>query len=371
MRESLRCLVPAILLILLINPCVSACSAGELSLTADAAVLIDYQTGAVLYSCNATEPLPPASTTKILAAIISLEMGEMKEPVVIDHYSASIEGTSLYLKAGQIFSLYDITKGALINSGNDAAAVIAVHIAGSEEQFAALMNYKAKTVSCWQNCFCNPHGLPQDGHAVSACDLARITRYALNNKDFRRIVGTKSDRIKELSGKSVIDLYNTNRLLGHRDGNLEVIGVKTGTTSEAGECLVAAAKHKNHLLISVVLGSGDRYADTLQLFEYGASNCHYTAVKGKTPLSQVPVKRGTCKAVAVGTEKDVTLMISPRQLPLLDKRVYLKPNIKAPCRKGEAAGRIEIRLENNLICTADLVTLQDVPGRSFWWNKGI
>jgi D-alanyl-D-alanine carboxypeptidase (penicillin-binding protein 5/6) len=220
MRESLRCLVPAILLILLITPCVRACSAGELSLTADAAVLIDYQTGAVLYSCNATEPLPPASTTKILAAILSLEMGEMKEPVVIDHYSASIEGTSLYLKAGQIFSLYDITKGALINSGNDAAAAIAVHMAGSEEQFAALMNYKAKTVGCRQNCFCNPHGLPQDGHAVSACDLARITRYALNNKDFRRIVGTKSDRIKELSGKSVIDLYNTNRLLGHRDGDL-------------------------------------------------------------------------------------------------------------------------------------------------------
>jgi D-alanyl-D-alanine carboxypeptidase (penicillin-binding protein 5/6) len=365
----MRSFLPVIFLILLLTPCGRVCTAGELSLTADAAVLIDYQTGAVLYSYNATEPLPPASTTKILAAILSLEMGEMKEPVVIDYYSASIEGTSLYLKTGQKFSLYDITKGALINSGNDAAAAIAVHMAGSEEQFAALMNYKAKTIGCWQNCFCNPHGLPQDGHTTSAYDLARITRYALHNKDFRQIVGTKSDRIRELSGKGVIDLYNTNRLLGHQNGDLKVIGVKTGTTSEAGECLVAAAKYKNHLLISVVLGSGDRYADTLRLFEYGASDCHHTAVKGKTPLSQVPVKRGTCKAVAVGTERDVSLMISTRQLPLLDKRIYLKPNIKAPCRKGEAVGRIEIRLENNLICTADLVTLQDVPGRSFWWNK--
>lgn len=369
MRGHLCCLLLVAFVILLLVSGGTAYAAEEFSLTADAAVLLDYQSGVLLYSYNATKPLPPASTTKILAGLLSLEMGDMKEPVVIDSYSASIEGTSLYLKAGQRFSLYDITKGALINSGNDAAAAIAIHMAGSEEQFAALMNYKAKTVGCWQNSFCNPHGLPQDGHAVSAYELARITRYALKNKDFRQIVGTKSDQVKELSGKDVISLYNTNRLLGHKDGDLEVIGVKTGTTSEAGECLVAAAKNKGHLLISVILGSGDRYTDTLRLFEYGAQYCHQTVFKGKTSLFQVEVKRGSRTKVPVGPARDISFLVPPRQLPQVEKRVFLKPYIKAPCRKGEHVGRIEIRLENNLICVTELVTLQDVSRRSFWTKK--
>ena len=370
MRGSLRCLLPIIFMVLLLIPSSKACTAGELSLTADAAVLMDYQSGAALYTYNATKPLPPASTTKVLAGLLSLELGDGKESVMVDPYSASLEGTSLYLKTGQKFSLYDITKGALINSGNDAAAAIAVHMAGSEEQFAALMNYKAKTVGCWQNNFSNPHGLPQDGHAVSAYDLARITRYAFINNDFRQIVGTKSDRIIELSGSDVIILDNTNRILGHKDGDIEIIGVKTGTTSEAGECLVAAAKNKGHLLISVVLGSSNRYADTLKLMEYGAKNCHYTAVKGKKTLYQVPVKRGSCDTAAVGTASDISLMVSPQQLPLVDKRLYLKSSLRAPCRKGEPAGRIEIRLENNIICSTELIVLQDVPRRSFWMRKG-
>lgn len=369
MRVLLRCLLPVILVVLMLVSGGRAGTAGEPALGADAAILMDYQSGIVLFSHNATKPLPPASTTKILAGLLSLEMGEMEETVVIDRYAASMEGTSLYLENGQKYSLFDITKGALISSGNDAAAAIAIHMAGSEEQFAALMNYKARTVGCWQNKFCNPHGLPQDGHAVSACDLARITRYAMKNKDFRRIVGTKSERIKELSGSGVIDLYNTNRLLGHREGGIEVIGVKTGTTAEAGECLVTAAEVKGHHLISVVLGSGDRYTDTLRLLEYGSNKCCYTAVKGKTPLYQLPVKWGVPAMVAVGAAKDISLMVSPRQSPLVEKIVYPESRLRAPCRKGEPAGRIEIRLGNDIICSTELVVLQDVTKRSFWTIK--
>jgi len=344
----------------------TAYAAEELPLTADAALLMDYRSGIVLYSRNATKPLPPASTTKILAGILSLEMGDTEEAVLVDQYAASMPGTSIHLKAGQRFTLYDITKGALINSGNDAAAAIAIHMAGSEEQFAALMNYKAKTVGCWQNRFCNPHGLTQEGHAVSAYDLALITRYALNNKDFRKIVAIKSDRMQELSGKEVIDLNNTNRLLGQKKGGIEVIGVKTGTTDEAGECLVTAAKSKEQLLISVVLGSGDRYADTLQLLQYGAEKCRHTPFKGKTPLYRIPVKKGTSSSVAVGPARDVSLLVSPQQLAQVEKKTYLQPSLKAPCRKGEPVGRIEILLENNLLFVTELVTLEDVPRRPFW-----
>lgn len=364
--KKLRCLLVAVILTLVFLPMERACAAEDPLLSADAAVLLDYQSGAVLYSFNATKPLPPASTTKILAGLLSLEMGDGNQTVEIDSYSASIGGTSLYLKAGQKYSLYDITKGALINSGNDAAAAIAIHMAGSEEQFAALMNYKARTVGCWQNCFCNPHGLSQTGHAVSALDLAKITRYALNNKDFRQIVSTRSGKITELSGEDSIELYNTNRLLGRKEGDLRVIGVKTGTTDEAGQCLVAAAQYNGHILISVVLGSGDRYADTYRLFKYGTSYCYYTAIKGKTPLYQVPVKWGAHSTAAVGPAKDLTILVSPRQLPRLDKKISIKSELRAPCRKGEPVGKIEISLGDSIINVTELVVLEDIDGRFFW-----
>lgn len=364
--KKLRYLLVAVILILVFLPTEGAYAAEDPSLTADAAVLLDYRSGAVLYSFNATKPLPPASTTKILAGLISLEMGDGNETVEIDPYSASIGGTSLYLKAGQKYSFYDITKGALINSGNDAAAAIAIHMAGSEEQFAALMNYKARTIGCWQNCFCNPHGLSQTGHHVSALDLAKIARYALSNKDFRQIVSTRSGKITELSGENSIELFNTNKILGRKEGDLRVIGVKTGTTDEAGQCLVAAARYNDHLMISVVLGSGDRYADTIRLFKYGTSHCYYTAVKGKTPMYQVPVKWGAHSTAAVGPARDLTILVSPRQLPWLDKKISIESELRAPIRKGEAVGKIEIILGNSIINVTELVVLEDVDGRYFW-----
>lgn len=364
--KKVCCLLVAVFCTLLFVPVERAWAAADPQLSADAAVLLDYQSGVVLYSFNATEPLPPASTTKILAGLLSLEVGDGNDTVEIDQYSASTEGTSLYLKAGQKYSLYDITKGALINSGNDAAAAIAVYLAGSEEQFASLMNYKARTIGCWQNCFCNPHGLSQTGHQVSALDLAKITRYALHNKDFRQIVGTRSDRIDELSGDDSIELYNTNRLLGRKEGDLQVVGVKTGTTDEAGQCLVAAAQYHGQILLSVVLGSGDRYTDTLRLFQYGTSSCYYTAARGETPLYQVPVKWGANSTAAVGPAKDIAVFISPRQLPQLDKKITIESELKAPCKKGDPVGRVEISVGNSIINVTELVILEDVDGQFFW-----
>lgn len=340
----------------------------QLDLTANAAVLMDYSTGAVLYSHNATQPLPPASTTKIMTGLLSLEMGDGKERVVIDEYSASMEGTSLYLKAGQILTLEDLTKGALINSGNDAASAIAIHMAGSEQLFGDLMTFKARTLGCSSlSRFYNPHGLPQEGHAISAYDLAVIARYAMQNKDFRRIVGTKSGSVKDLSEGEVFPLYNTNMLLGYKKDGLEIIGVKTGTTDEAGECLVAAAKYKGNILISVVLGSSARYEDTLKLFAYGRNNCYCINLKKRTPIRQVPVWRGSASSVAVGPSRDISFMVSPSQLPLLERRVYLKPYVKAPCSKGNRVGKMEIMLGNQLLYSVDLVALENVK-RVFWWN---
>lgn len=347
--------------------CRTAWADKDLQLTADAAVLLDYNTGAVLYSYNATKPLPPASTTKIMTGLLSLEMGNEKEHVVVDEYSAMMEGTSIYLKAGQVLTLEDLTKGALINSGNDAASAIAVHLAGNEELFGDLMTYKAKTIGCFKTRFYNSHGLPQEGHAISAYDLAVIARYALQNQDFRRIVGTKSGSARDIAGGDTFPLYNTNRLLGHKDGGMEIIGVKTGTTSEAGECLVAAAKYKGSILISVILGSSARYDDTLKLFNYGRNSCRCIDINKGTSLFQVPVWKGSASSLAVGPLEGISFMISPTQMPLLEKKVYLEPYIKAPCGKGDRVGRMEIKLGNQLLYSSELIALEDVK-RVFWWR---
>jgi len=348
--------------------CGTAWADEELDLTANAAVLMDYSTGAVLYSHNAAKPLPPASTTKIMTGLLSLELGDGEDRVVIDEYSASMEGTSLYLKAGQILTLKDLTKGALINSGNDAASAIAIHMTGSERLFGDLMTFKARTIGCSpRSRFYNPHGLPQEGHAISAYDLAVIARYAMQNKEFRRIVGTKSGSVRDLSEGEVFPLYNTNRILGYKKDGLEIIGVKTGTTEEAGECLVAAAKYKGSIMISVVLGSSARYEDTLKLFEYGRNNCFSVDLKKGAPLFQVPVWRGSASSVAVGPSRDISFIVSPSQAPLLERRVYLKPYVKAPCSKGDRVGKMEILLGNQLLYSIDLIALEDVK-RVFWWN---
>lgn len=341
----------------------AAAEAGEASLplSARAAVLIDGHTGLVLYGHNATRPLPPASTTKVLTGILGLELGSIREPVHVDSRSAGIEGTTICLQAGDVYRLCDLIKGALISSGNDSASAIAVHLAGDEKRFSALMNYKAQTLGCLASRFGNPHGLPQTGHLTTSYDLAVIARYSMQNGLFRSIVGTKSERIRERSKGEVIPLYNTNRLLGQEHMGWRITGVKTGTTAEAGECLIAAAERNDQMLISVVLGSSDRYADTLRVLEYGIKHCHWVSVGGRKPLRQVPVWRGSRMTVAVAPVKDISFLIPPRLLPFLEKRIYLEPYLKAPCPKGTKAGRMEILLGKRVLFQTDLVTLNNVP----------
>lgn len=358
-----RIVLSIMMVILGIAATCAAAEAGEESLTlsARAAVLIDGHTGLVLYGYNATRPLPPASTTKVLTGILGLELGSISEPVHVDYRSAGIEGTTIYLQGGDVYRLCDLIKGALISSGNDSASAIAIHLAGDEKKFSALMNYKAQTLGCLASRFGNPHGLPQTGHLTTSYDLAVITRYSMQNGLFRSIVGTKSGRIRERSKGEVIPLYNTNRLLGHEEMGWRITGVKTGTTSEAGQCLIAAAEKNDQMLISVVLGSSDRYADTLRVLEYGIKHCHPVLVRRREPLREVPVWRGSRMTVAVAPEKDISLLIPPRLLPFLEKRIYLEPYLKAPCARGRKVGRMEILLGNKVLFQTDLVTLNNVP----------
>lgn len=346
-------------------------SAGEPSLpslSAAAAVLIDYQTGHLLYSHCAAKKLHPASTTKILTGILGLELGAANEIVSVSKYAAYTEGASLYLQSGEQYYLQDLIRGALINSGNDAAVAIAEHLGGNEVLFGRTMTSKARTLGAYRSRFYNPHGLTDPGHLTTAYDLALITRYALKNQVFKEIVKTRSGVIHELLNGTPVPLYNTNRLLFNK--KLGVTGVKTGTTGAAGQCLVTAAEKNGRTLIVVVLGSDARYDDTLKLLDYGFRQCLWYEIAGRRePVLDVPIRDGRVSQVAVGPVEQLGFIINPRESISVEKRYIITSGLKAPLDQGTVVGRIEVFLGDQFLCGSDLATLAGVETKPPWYSR--
>lgn len=330
----------------------------EPEITAQAAILIDYQTGLVLYSKKGDQQLQPASTTKILTALLALELGDSHEIATVSKHAAWTEGTGLGLQQNFRFYLGDLIRGALINSGNDAAATIAEHLGGDERFFAGLMNYKMETMGALHSTFINPHGLSRLGHFTTSYDLALAARYALHNNTFRQIVGTRQSQIYEIGSNRCIYLRNTNRLLG--DNSLRVIGVKTGTTAAAGQCLVAAAEENGDTLISVVLNSADRYSDTRKLLDYGYHDCYWLHIGKGSPQAKVAVNKGRSGQVPVGSDQGISIAYNREQLIMLEERVVTPPVVNAPVRRGLPLGKLEIYMGDQEIAEVDLVTTVDI-----------
>ena len=236
--------------------------------SAQSAVIIDADTGEVLFEKKARELKPPASTTKIITAILAIEKGNLDQVVKISSNAANTGEASVGLKCGDELTMYNLLHGALLKSGNDACVAIAENIAPSEEEFVGLMNLKARAIGAYDTTFYNTNGLPHKKHLTTAYDLAIITRYALNNPVFREIVGKKEYTLQWVSPLRQRYIVNTNKLLWtYPTAN----GVKTGTTESAGRCLVASAHERGRTAIAVVLNSPQRFADARKLLEYGFS----------------------------------------------------------------------------------------------------
>lgn len=230
-----------------------------------AAILMDAQTGQVLYSKNALAIMAPASTTKIMTGILAIENGNLNKPVTVSALAGSREGSSMKLAANQQLSLQNLLNGLLLVSGNDAATAIAEFISGNETKFATLMNEKAKILGMRNTHFLNASGLPEIGHYTTAYDMALLTKYALRNPVFAEIVRKKKATVDGKPGET-LSLTNHNKLLWNYP---YATGVKTGYTANAGGCLVASAERNNRTLIAVVLKSGCIYNDCIKLFNYG------------------------------------------------------------------------------------------------------
>ena len=236
----------------------------ETTVSAKSAILIDACDGTALFEKNADEPLPMASTTKIMTALVVLEHADVTQTVSVPAKAVGTEGTSAYLYQGEKITVRDLLFALLLQSANDAACALALYTSGNLEDFAALMNQKARSLGMVNTAFKNPHGLPAEGHYSTARDMAILMKAALQNPDFLAISGAANHTTKSLEGGTVHYFRNHNRLLSDYD---KCIAGKTGYTKSAGRCLVTAAEENTARLICVTLSAPDDWNDHKALYE--------------------------------------------------------------------------------------------------------
>ncbi|MFZ5943650.1 MAG: D-alanyl-D-alanine carboxypeptidase family protein [Bacillota bacterium] len=351
----------------------------QVNVNAPSAILIDAQTGKLLYSKNPYEQRPPASTTKILTAIIAIEKGNLEKIVNISDRAAQTGEARLNLVSGEKITLKNLIYGALLKSGNDSTVAIAEGVAASVEEFVEMMNLKAKLIGCTNSHFSNTNGLPSEKHYSTAYDLAQIARYAMNNDIFSEIVGTTTYTVKWEESGRVRTIKNTNKLLTSYPG---ANGVKTGTTNKAGQCLVASAVKGNQTLIAVVLKSQNRFAEAAKLLNYGFANYRNITLinKGKTVKYLVGE---TNKEVELITGKELVITIGGNEKIEISNKLNVFENafntsVFAGQHMGEIiyynngseAGRVPLYAKNNIIQVPEernnifIKYLQKIKGKS-------
>ena len=302
---------------------------------ARAECVVEVSSRRVLHEKNAETPLPNASTTKILTAIIVIDDCDLSETVEIPSQAAGTEGSSIYLKAGENYTVEELLYGLMLRSGNDAAVTLALHHSGSMEAFAQKMNEKATMLGATDSYFVNPHGLPDKRHKTTARDLALIAAYAMQNETFRTIVSTKYYAPRGWANK--------NKMLASYEG---ANGIKTGFTTDAGRCLVTSAERNGMTLVGVVLGCPQMYERTAELLDSAFANYSLTQLADSAML---PSNVGMPCVFCYPLRKDEFSLV----------RAELHLSDPAPEKKGAIAGYIEIFLANNLIFSQNLYIMEE------------
>ncbi len=333
-------------------------------LSADAAVLMEWSTGTLLYGKNAHQPRHPASLTKLVTALVAVDCSLPDDIVVVSPKAARVEGSSAHLKPLHRYTMEDLLYGLLVSSGNDAALAIAEHIGGSVAEFAALMTEKARSYGALNSRFLNPHGLTAQGHYTSAHDVAVFLIHALDHPLLARIMATKTVRIEDVESGEGPRLRNTNKLLWTYMGSE---GGKTGTTSAAGKCLAAAATRDGTTLVAVVMHSSARWEDTATLLDWGFD--HYRTVRAVTAgqmVKTIPVKGGVSPRVTLVAESDLNLVVRQQDVARIEYRECEMDEVRAPVRAGQPCGWVEAYLDDELLGRAVLVSSADIPRKTLW-----
>ncbi len=345
------------------------------SVRARGAVLMDLDTGTLLYEKNAHEQLPPASVTKVMTMLLVAEAVDAGQLALTDTVTASARassmgGSQIWLKEGEQMSVEEMLKCVAVVSANDCAVALAERLCGSEEAFARAMNEKAAALGLEDSHFTNCTGLfDDDSHYTSAYDLAVLSRALLQHRWITDYTTIWMDSIRG----GAFGLNNTNRLLRSLDG---AIGLKTGFTQKAGYCLAGAAERESGGFVAVVLGaesSANRFADCAALLEQGFAN--YTAVHLTPPqaLPPVPVTLGTADSVQPLFPEEKTLL-QKKQAGALEYSVELPESVQAPVEAGQQLGTLRVTAGEELVAELPLTAAEAVPtqelGQLFWQLLG-
>lgn len=332
---------------------------------AHSAVLMECTTGTIVYDKYGDRRMPPASTTKILTALIAIESGRLAEPVTISANAAHTEGSRMGLRLGQVLTLEELVTGLLLRSGNDAAVAIAEYLAGGEAAFARLMNARAYAIGVTASHFVNPHGLPAADHYVTASDLAHIARCAMQNDAFARIVARRSAEIdwQDAHGTHQQSLRNTNKLLWQFSS---ADGVKTGTTGEAGACLVASASQDGHRFIAVLLNDPARFDDARKLLCWGFDEyAVLTGGRAGDDAGKVPLIGGTQPTVHGVLGDTLHALVKKETVEAaLALTVWQEP-LHAPVLRGDRIGTRYYYADGKIVSSVDIIATDDVPCASF------
>ena len=342
----------------------------DLGLQAKSSVLMEADTGAILYEVNAHEKLPPASVTKIMTLLLIYDAvadGKIKwdDMVSVSEHASSMGGSQVFLEPFEQQTVKDLTKCIAIASANDAAVAMAEFIGGSEEGFVDLMNKKANELNMDDTNFVNACGLDADGHVTSAYDIAVMSR-ELTTKypDVFQYTKTWQDSIihKTKRGESEFGLTNTNKLLKWYDG---ATGLKTGSTGKALYCLSGTAEKNGLKLIGVVMAAPDyktRFQEVMKLFDYGYAN--YSVTKGKEAgelVGEVQVNKGMKETVDAVIKEQVSILISKGATSDIESEVNLIPGLNAPVEKGTKVGDVVYKINGKEVGRCDAVAGEDMP----------
>ena len=333
---------------------------------ASTAVLIEAKSGAVLFAKNPDLRRAPASTTKMMTAIVALEKGNLSKVVKVSPLAAGTPGSSIWLRVGDKLTLKELLEGMMLQSGNDGSMAVAEGVAGSVDDFVGLMNLKAKEIGALNTNFRNPHGLRAPSHYTTALDLALIARYGLIHPGFSSLVKRKTAIVRWEGKPQKMEVRNTNRLLWYLEG---ADGVKTGTTNEAGYCLVASATRDGRQLIAVVLNSNDRWGDCTRLLEYGFKEFVTLKIADhQKAVARLPVSGGIVSWVNLYPRSDLTAVVKKGCAEFIQPQMtLLKELAPAPLQPGQVWGKIGYRYLDKMVEGVDLINLQPLQKKRQWW----
>jgi D-alanyl-D-alanine carboxypeptidase (penicillin-binding protein 5/6) len=346
----------------------------DLAPNARSAILIDADTGTIIFEKNIHDPMPPASITKVMTMLLIMEAIDqgkisLDEKVSTSEYAASMGGSQIFLEAGEEMTVRDMLKGIAVASGNDASVAMAEKIAGSEENFVQMMNDKAQELGLENTHFANSNGLPAENHYSSAYDIAMMSKELLKYEEITKYTGVYQDYLRKDSDRPFW-LVNTNKLVRFYKG---ADGLKTGYTSEAKFCLTATAKRNDFRVIAVVLGepnSKTRNAEISAMFDFAFSQyTNYPIFKQGDKMGELKVEKGTESKVQISARRSYSVLIKKGKAVKDEIRheLVLDSGIKAPIKKGQTIGKL-IVYQGEDIMTEFKIDSPVAIDEAGWWT---